>query len=208
MTGEDDPIPNPDPNAEADGEEQVGRRLIAALERLANNGLGGGAGRQGSQAKLQEPDPFDGKDLKKLQSFLLQCTLNFRARPQDFRHDSMKVNYALSFLKEPALGYFEPYLVDDPADEPLWVSDYTAFTEELYLYFGPYDQVADAEVELKNLVMKDNHKATRFFIEFYRLSSMLQYNDSALHRRAYLALPKRIKDEMVHFDKPQSLNNL
>jgi hypothetical protein len=118
------------------------------------------------------------------------------------------VNYALSFLKEPALEYFEPYLVDDAADEPLWVSDYTAFTEELYTYFGPYDQVTDAEVELENLVMKDNHKATRFFVEFYRLSSLLQYNNSALHRRAYLALPKQIKDEMVHFNKPRSLNNL
>jgi hypothetical protein len=119
MTKEDDPIPNPDPNAEANGEEQVGRRLLAAVERLANNGLGGGAERHGSRAKLREPDPFDGKDPKKLPGFLLQCMLNFRARPQEFQHDSTKVNYALSFLKEPALDYFEPYLVDDPADEPI-----------------------------------------------------------------------------------------
>jgi hypothetical protein len=35
MTEEDDLIPNPDPNAEANGKEQVGRRLLAALERLA-----------------------------------------------------------------------------------------------------------------------------------------------------------------------------
>jgi hypothetical protein len=165
LSGEDDPIPNPNPNAEADGEEQVGHRLITALERLADNGR---AERQGSRAKLREADPFDGKDPKKLRGFLLQCTLNFHARPQDFRHDSMKVNYALSFLKELALDYFEPYLVDDVADEPLWVSDYMAFTEELYKFFGPYDQVADAEVELENLVMKDNHKATRFFIQYQR----------------------------------------
>jgi hypothetical protein len=83
------------------------------------------------------------------------------------------VNYVLSFLKETALDCFEPYLVDDPANEPIWASDYSAFTEELYLNFGPYDQVADAEVELKNMVMKDNHKATRFFVDFYRLMSML-----------------------------------
>jgi hypothetical protein len=81
LSGEDDPIPNPNPNAEADGEEQVGCRLIAALERLADNGR---AERQGSRAKLREPDPFDGKDPKKLRGFLLQCTLNFCARPQDF----------------------------------------------------------------------------------------------------------------------------
>jgi hypothetical protein len=66
MTGEDNPIPNPDLNAEADGEEQVGCRLIAALERLADNGLGGGSERHRSRAKLREPDPFDGKDPKKL----------------------------------------------------------------------------------------------------------------------------------------------
>jgi hypothetical protein len=83
MTGEDDPIPNPDPNAEADGKEQVGRRLLAALERLADNGLGGGAERQGSRAKPQEPDPFDGKDLKKLRGFLLQCTLNSMPDPRN-----------------------------------------------------------------------------------------------------------------------------
>jgi hypothetical protein len=59
------------------------------------------------------------------------------------------VNYVLSFLKDTALDYFEPYLVDDPADEPLWASDYSAFMDELYLYFGPYDQVADAEVSSK-----------------------------------------------------------
>jgi hypothetical protein len=84
ITGADDPIPNPDTNAVADGEKQVGRQLLAPLERLADNGLGGGAERHGSRAKLREPDPFDGKDLKKLRGFLLQCTLNFHARPQEF----------------------------------------------------------------------------------------------------------------------------
>jgi hypothetical protein len=52
MTEEDDPIPKPDPNAEANGKEQVGCRLLAALERLADNRLGGGAERHGSRAKI------------------------------------------------------------------------------------------------------------------------------------------------------------
>jgi Reverse transcriptase (RNA-dependent DNA polymerase) len=33
-------------------------------------------------------------------------------------------------------------------------------------YFGPYDQQAKAEIELKQLVMKDNHKPTKFFVTF------------------------------------------
>jgi hypothetical protein len=130
--------------------------MLAALERLAERGLGGGG----------EPDQFDGSDPKKLRGFLLQCTLNFHAKPRSFRDGSRKVNYVLSFLKGIALDYFEPYLTDDPANEPEWASDFTAFTEELYINFGPYDQVADAEIELGNLVMKDSHKATRFFVDF------------------------------------------
>jgi len=55
--------------------------------------------------------------------------------------------------------------------------------------------MANAEVELEQLIMKDNHKATKFFVEFYQLTSLIQYNVKALYQRAYLSLPKRIKDE-------------
>ena len=74
--------------------------------------------------------------------------------------------------------------------------------------FGPYDQVADAEVELEQLVMKGNHKATKFFVDFNQISTLLDYNNQALHQKAYLALPKRIKDELIHFNKPRNLDNL
>jgi hypothetical protein len=75
-------------------------------------------------------------DPKKLQGFLLQCTLNFHAKPQDFQDGSVKVNYILSFHKGIAFDYFEMYLADDPADKPVWASDYSVFTEELYLNLG------------------------------------------------------------------------
>jgi hypothetical protein len=35
---------------------------------------------------------------------------------------------------------------------------------------------------------------------------MLDHNESSLYRKAYTAMPKRIKDEMVHFDKPRNLD--
>jgi hypothetical protein len=72
----------------------------------------------------------------------------------------------LSFLKEPALDVFEPFLVDDSV-EPAWHTDFELLTEELYINFSPYDQQAEAEIELEQLVMKDSHKATKFFVEFY-----------------------------------------
>jgi len=35
---------------------------------------------------------------------------------------------------------------------------------------------------------------------------VFQYNDEALYQSAYLSLPKRMKDKMIHFDKPHSLS--
>jgi hypothetical protein len=127
--------------------------LLAALERLAENAAGGNRPAT-SKAKLQDPDPFNGMDPKKLQGFIIQCKLNFRAKPESFRDDSAKVNYVLSFLKGMALDYFEPFLVDDPGNEPKWLMNFEFFTEELYIYFGPYNQQAEAEIELEQLVMK------------------------------------------------------
>jgi hypothetical protein len=200
-----DPIPNPDLSAEADGEAQVGR-LLAALETLAEDA--GGNRPTTSKAKLRGPNPFDGKDPKKLRGFLLQCKLNFRAKLEYIRDNTAKVTYVLSFLKELALDYFEPFLVNNLADEPAWLTKVELFTEELYIYFGPYDQQAEAEIELEQLVMKDNHKVTKLFVEFYQISAMLDHNESSLYRKAYTAMPKRIKDEMVHFDKPRTLDEL
>jgi hypothetical protein len=194
-----DPIPNPDPNADADGEAQVSR-LLAVLEQLAENAGGNRPVR--SKAKLQDPDPFNGKDPKNLRGFLLQCKLNFWAKPESFRNDTAKVNYVLSVLKEMALYYFKPFLVDDPANELAWLMNFEYFTKELYIYFSPYDQQAEAEIELEQLVMKDNHKAMKFFIDFYQISAMLNHNDSSLYLKAYTAMPKRVKDKLVHFDKP------
>jgi hypothetical protein len=160
------------------------------------------------KAKLRDPDPFNGKDSKKLRGFLLQCKLKFRAKPEYLHDDTAKVNYVLSFLKETALDYFEPFLIDDPVNEPTWLTNFELFTEELYIYFSPYDQQAKAKIELEQLVMKDNHKATKSFIKFYRISAMVDQDDSSLYQKAYTAMPKRVKDEMVHLDKPWTLDEL
>jgi hypothetical protein len=56
--------------------------------------------------------------------------------------------------------------------------------------------------------MKDNHKVTNFFVDLYRISAMLDHNDSSLYRKAYTAMLKRANDELVHFDKPRTLDEL
>ena len=53
--------------------------------------------------KPRNPDTFNGLDVKKLKSFLVQCQLNFLDCPGAFRSDSHKINYILSFLRGFAL---------------------------------------------------------------------------------------------------------
>ena len=118
-----------------------------------------------------------------------------------------KVNHAMSFLKGMALNYFEPFL-DTLDNKPAWLKDYKLFIKELLINFSPYDALAEAEVELDTLIMKDNHKATRFFVNFFWLSTLCDYNDRALLRKVYSMLPKRVKDQMTHFNSPSTLQEL
>src|SRR5882672_12377793 len=145
----------------------------------------------GSKPKLREPDPFDGSDSRKLRTFILQCKLNFRDRPDMFKSDTDKVNYMLSYLKGSALDCFEPALLDP--NEPQWLSNFTLFIKELEANFRTYDPVGEAEAKLEALRMHDSHQATKYFIKFQQLASRVQWGEATLRRQAYNGLAKRIK---------------
>src|SRR5467141_2324075 len=159
-----------------------------------------------SKPKLWEPDTFDGSDSQKLRTFILQCRLNFRDCPDLFKNDKSKVNYVLSYLKGTALDCFESTILDP--NEPPWASDFHLFSEELTSNFGTYDPVSEAEEELEGLRMHDSHQATKYFIKFQQLASRVEWGDAALRRQAYNGLAKRIKDDMVHHNKPNTLAGL
>ena len=80
--------------------------------------------------------------------------------------------------------------------------------EELETNFGTYDPVSEAEAELEALRMHDSHQATKYFIKFQQIASHVQWGEAALRRQAYNGLAKRIKDDMVHHDKPNTLSGL
>src|SRR3954447_6605954 len=160
-----------------------------------------------AMSKVCEPDQFDG-DSRKLCAFLMQLELNFNDRPTAFSDDRAKVNYALSFLKGNALDWFEPTfanMVPGTSLGPSWLRNYSEFVKILQTNFGPYDQVRDAEFELKRLQMKDNHHITKFLIDFNRVSALTGWGNSALRHQFYRGMPPRIKDEMARVGKPTTL---
>ena len=101
--------------------------MLVALETCSHNIIHAfrGSGESTPQAKVWEPDAFDGTDAKKLCSFLVQCELNFQYCPGAFQWDHIKVIFAQLYLKGMALKWFEPDLLssEDPDSYPLWMDD-------------------------------------------------------------------------------------
>lgn len=83
-----------------------------------------------SSAKVRKPDPFDGSDPHKLDTFFTQLNLVFRSDPHRYSSDEEKVTYATSYLKGTALAWFEPDL-QDPGSHPDWMYSYSEFRDIL-----------------------------------------------------------------------------
>jgi hypothetical protein len=66
--------------------------------------------------KLREPEPFTGKDPKKLKAFIFQCQLYFHN--PDFDSDSKKVTFVLSYLRMLLRNGLNPVFPDLPMS--LW----------------------------------------------------------------------------------------
>ncbi len=197
---DDDGDPDPDPDAapnpgDGGGGGGSGNRddLIDALTTLTHAMR---PPKSRAKAKAKEPDTFDGSDPRKLAAFILQCSLYFRNFPEDYREDDSKINFALSYLKGPAIEWFEPWLIepDDFDEDPEWSYDYSAFLSTLRTNYGNIDPIADAEEAIEALKMKETWKIIRYNTEFNRHAAKLQYPDSILKRRYYKGLAARIKD--------------
>ena len=197
---EDDPE---DPEDPEDPDQVAAEELTKAIQLLAKSVK---SDWEKDSARVREPDSFDGSDPKKLRVFLIQCCLNFQAKPTSFRSDSAKVNYALSYLKGTALEWFEPGILSD--EEPDWLNDYAEFREELTSNFGPHDVVGDAEDELEGLKMRENQHITKYLTQFNRLAALVDWGPAALRHQFYKGLPTRIKDEVCRIGKPTNLKAL
>ena len=148
-----------------------------------------------ARTQVCELDVFDGSDTRKLQPFLVQCTLNFRNHPDAFTSDSDKVTFTLSYLKGTMLDWFEPLLTS--GESPPWLDDYSDFVGELKNNFGPHDPEGEAEADLKNLKMRDNQCIVKYLVDFNCLAAHVQWGDAALCQQMYCGLPSRIKDEIA-----------
>ena len=157
-------------------------------------------------SKVREPDQFDGSNSQKLQSFLMQCQLNFNDWVSTFASDKSKVNYVLSLLKGMALDWFEPNLlrIQEGGDPPPWIDDYPSFISELCTNFRPHNPIGDAEADIETLHMCDTQCITKYVIKFNQLASQLEWGPAAPCHQFYKGLLAWIKDNITQVGKPKT----
>ncbi len=87
-------------------------------------------------AKPHSPDPFDGSDLNKLDTFLFQCGMYISLCSHDFLDECYQVAFMLSHLKGSALDWFQSAVTHRASSvtSVTWLSSTAAFTDELQDY--------------------------------------------------------------------------
>ena len=91
---------------------------------------------------------------------------------------------------------------------PVWLDNWEAFLDELCSKFGPFDKTGNAEHELTNLCMKDNHHVTDYLVQFFSLAVCCPWGDSALKYRFYKDLLAQIKYVLSKGDKPWTVSKM
>jgi hypothetical protein len=159
--------------------------------------------------KVNAPDEFDGRNPKKLKSFLVSCNNAFHADPDTFRLHDKRVSYALSYLHGSAQRHFDTQLEDEDEVEfvpPGWLLNWPCFVEELREMFGDPNAEATVEVELDGLHMQTNQKFADFLVDFNTLLSQVNWGDRALRHQLKQALPDRINDSLALVEEPAAFN--
>jgi len=123
--------------------DNTNEQLAEVLGRLANTlnanqTPGPNTNSRGTKACI--PDTFSSTESDKLNNFLFQCRLYFRANLVQFDTDIAKINFAMTYLTGVAQDWFEVGLnQEDQGILQDWLSDWNLFVDELYRHFGLLD---------------------------------------------------------------------
>lgn len=158
------------------------------------------------EPKVAPPETFHGRNKAKLAHFLLGLTIVLESQPSRFPTDKTKINYAISFLRDEAMAWIEPFAIKKEEDQPTFMTDYGLFVKELKIIFGDPDEIATAERLLRQL--RQRGPASAYFADFRRLSAVLDWNDPALVSQAYTGLKSKLKDELARVGRPTTLTGL
>jgi Domain of unknown function (DUF4939) len=194
---DDDPNPGDDQSADSDSNDEITNSELrkVLLQVLSTKS------RKKTPFKPKEPDLFSGSSPQALRTFIFQCQIYFDAKKSEFTEDSDRIYFAISYLRGPALEYFEPFIISPSKSRAKtydFLTKWDTFVQKLTNQFGSYSPEDDDEDALTSIPFPDDGKATRYFIEFAKYESRVDWDDRALRKVIKDAIPTRISDELKY----------
>lgn len=159
---------------------------------------------------LERPPTYDGKDRAACSTFISSLKQYLRACPAtDFPTEDSKINFAISYLRDDAFKWVEPYLEtrDDPEKcDPMFATA-SKFFEALLKAKGDPD--LKGTYTRKLYALRQTGSAASYTSEFHRLSAYLGWDDEALRAQYEVGLKPEIKDALaLRESDPPTLQDL
>src|SRR5882724_5295896 len=153
-----------------------------------------------------KPDKFTGRDPSKLRPFVVSCIMAFDSWPHKFATDRQRVSYAVSYLSDITMLWWQPILVAFP--ELSIRNNWGEFVNQLNTYFGQPDLAQASECALCALKMQDYQHVNKYMIEFSKHATHTEWNDASLYGEFYQGLAECIKDQLLSLDFSQMIQQL
>lgn len=155
------------------------------------------------RAKLQNPTAFSG-DGSKLNKFISQCKLHFKAAPQDFPSDTVKILWMGSLLEDQAFDWYDSLCSLTP--EPACLSNTEKFLNELQVAFGDPNRIRTAQRKLDSL--RQLTSVTAYTTLSRQYASIIDSTDQDLCNRFYKGLKEDVKDGVAFAGRPDKLEEM
>ena len=176
------PPPQPDPNAPAQVPQSPAAGPLAPEPKIGNL------------------ERFNG-DPDQVRPFLTNCKLLFSLQPRTFASEEAKVGFVITHLTGRArLWGAAEFEQETPA-----CATFEAFKEEMTKVFDRGSTTAEASQEL--LYIRQGHRTVAdYSIEFRTLARRSSWNMVAVVNAFLHSLAEYIKDELVSYDSPSTLD--
>ena len=101
------------------------------------------------EPKAKDPTPFDGKKTYEATQFIRSCQLVFMLQPIRYASERTKILYAISYLTDSPLSYFQTLLEQGTFDT--WFPNWEAFKAHFMNHYGNPDAVRTADMKIRAL---------------------------------------------------------
>lgn len=152
------------------------------------------------EPKIGNPERFNG-DPTQVRAFLTSCKVQFSLQPRTFSTEGAKVGYAITHLTGRArLWGTAEFERKTPA-----CNNFNAFADEMIKVFDPGFSNSETSRALMT-IRQGNQSVSEYSIEFRTLVRRSDWNMKAVIDAFYHSLADYIKDELVSYDLPSTLD--